>query len=169
MSIKRNSTNPFPADDDAVQTKRKMPLGFLMGMTANDLNRQVDGSLAPWKITGSQWGVCRMIQEGLGTTASALCRHYGYDSGALARILQALEKKGLILRERSADDQRRVDLKVTDQGRQLIAETLPQIRLVGEQMLQGFSDEEVELFKDFLIRAHVQLANLADSGDLNSE
>ncbi|QDX81851.1 hypothetical protein B9N43_11670 [Denitratisoma sp. DHT3] len=158
MSVKKNPTVP-PAgmDIESYQTQHKMPLGFLMGMVNNALIHRVDMALAPWSITGSQWGVCRMIQKGLGSTAADLCRIYGYDSGAIARILQALEKKGLIRRERSPDDQRRMDIKVTDQGHALIAESLPSVRRVGTRTIKGFTEEEVSLFKDFVLRAYVQL------------
>lgn len=144
-------------DEDTYQAQHKMPLGFLMGMVSSKLTHRVDVALTPWNITGSQWGVCRMIQKGLGGTAADICRIYGYDSGALARILQALEKKGLIRRERSPDDQRRVDLKVTDQGREMLAESLPCIRQIGTRTTKGFTQEEVNLFKDFVLRAYVQL------------
>ncbi|CAB1367451.1 MarR family winged helix-turn-helix transcriptional regulator [Denitratisoma oestradiolicum] len=158
MPAKKPLSGRSMVDPDFYQAQQKMPLGFLMGMIANKLNRWVDAELAPWKITGSQWGVCRMINKGLGNTAADLSRRYGYDSGALARILQALENKGLIRRERSSDDQRRVNLQVTERGRTLIEESLPRIRHIGDITTEGFSAEEVKLFKDFLLRAHLHLA-----------
>lgn len=158
MPVKKPLSGRSALDPGFYQAQHKMPFGFLMGMIANELNRWVDAELAPWNVTGSQWGVCRMIEEGLGNTAADLCRCYGYDSGALARILKALEKKGLIRRERSSDDQRRVNLQVTDRGRMLIEELRPRLRHLGDRTTESFSAEELSLFKDFLLRAYLHLA-----------
>jgi DNA-binding MarR family transcriptional regulator/GNAT superfamily N-acetyltransferase len=50
-------------------------------------------------------------------TASDLVRDLGLDAGYASRLLQALEKRGLVTRSRATEDARRTDLALTARGR----------------------------------------------------
>lgn len=50
-------------------------------------------------------------------TAADLCRALDMDAGYLSRLLQGLERQGLVSRERSAEDGRRRLLTLTEEGR----------------------------------------------------
>ena len=50
-------------------------------------------------------------------SASDLCKGISYDAGAMTRMLDRLEGKGLIRRNRSAQDRRLMHLELTEEGR----------------------------------------------------
>ncbi|WBB67303.1 MarR family transcriptional regulator [Micromonospora sp. WMMD812] len=53
------------------------------------------------------------------TTVSALGAELRLDSGTLSPLLKRLEGAGLVVRRRAADDERRVEVALTDAGRAL--------------------------------------------------
>ncbi|KWC41220.1 MarR family transcriptional regulator [Burkholderia ubonensis] len=103
-------------------------------------------------ITGTQASMLFMIAVGKCSTAAELAREYGIEASAVTRMLDRLEKRSLLSRVRSIDDRRIVRLELTDEGRAL-AEGLPAIfRRVLDQLLDGFTPEEVGFLKSMLRR-----------------
>jgi DNA-binding MarR family transcriptional regulator len=67
-------------------------------------------------------------------------------------MLDKLESKGLLGRQRNENDRRVVDLKLTDSGRQM-AELLPDIVPdVMNARLRDFSEQEFNEFRRLLIK-----------------
>jgi hypothetical protein len=56
---------------------------FLMNLLRTKYIAMLDAALSGQGITAAQWGILRMIFDGRGNTAAALCRHYGYDTGSM--------------------------------------------------------------------------------------
>ena len=54
-------------------------------------------------------------------TATALCRELGLDPGYVSRILRGFERRGLVLKTRSAADGRQSQLSLTAHGRKVFA------------------------------------------------
>ncbi|KUY81675.1 MarR family winged helix-turn-helix transcriptional regulator [Burkholderia cepacia] len=103
-------------------------------------------------ITGTQASMLFMIAVGKCSTAAELAREYGIDASAVTRLLDRVEKRGLLSRIRSIEDRRVVRLELTDEGHAL-AERLPPIfRSVLDQVLDGFTPEEVGFLKSMLRR-----------------
>ncbi len=75
-----------------------------------------------------------------------------YDPGAMTRMLDRLEKKGLVRRLRRADDRRKVDLELTDEGKAVRPKLIAAVVKVLNHRLRGFSKEEIEQFSGFLRR-----------------
>jgi DNA-binding MarR family transcriptional regulator len=75
-----------------------------------------------------------------------------YDTGSMTRMLDRLEEKGVLRRERCTQDRRVVYLRLTDNGNEL----LPQLRAAGVRViarhLSGFAPAEVETLKHYLER-----------------
>jgi MarR family 2-MHQ and catechol resistance regulon transcriptional repressor len=61
-------------------------------------------------------------------------------------VLDNLEKRGLIVRERSTEDRRSVKIHLTDDGRELMRHIFPRMaRFIAEQMKHLTPDEQAEL------------------------
>jgi DNA-binding MarR family transcriptional regulator len=133
-------------------------LGYLLAQVRGKLVAAIDAELAELGITWAQWGILLKIASGKGDTASDLCRN-GCDTGSMTRMLDRLEQKGLISRERSQEDRRVVLLRLTDAGKALYPQLPPIAVKVLNYHLRGFSPEELETFKGYLRR---MLANAED-------
>ena len=75
--------------------------------------------LAPLGLTYPQYLVMLALWEADGLTVSALGDRLALDSGTLTPLLKRLEAQGQLSRERDAQDERRVIVRLTPAGRQL--------------------------------------------------
>jgi MarR family multiple antibiotic resistance transcriptional regulator len=97
--------------------------------------------MEPHGITAAQFKVLIiMAQFGVDTPAE-LCRHLSLDSGSMTRMLDRLEHKGFLARQRSEADRRQVQLVLTAQGQQL-ADRLPDIGAAAMNELAGAITEQ---------------------------
>jgi len=72
-------------------------LGILLGRAAALKDRLLDRQLLHLGITAAQLKVLRIIHRG-DDTPVALCRHLAIHSASMTRMLDRLERKGLIVR-----------------------------------------------------------------------
>jgi MarR family transcriptional regulator, organic hydroperoxide resistance regulator len=80
--------------------------------------------LAPLGLTYPQYLVMLVLWEADGISVSTLGQRLSLDSGTLTPLLKRLESAALISRRRAQDDERRVDISLTDAGRALKAQAL---------------------------------------------
>jgi len=77
----------------------------------------------PWlselDLTYTQYITMMALWEKEPQSVKELCRRLYLDTGTLTPLLKALEKKGLLLRSRSKEDERSVNITLTDAGRAL--------------------------------------------------
>ncbi|MBV8468706.1 MAG: MarR family transcriptional regulator [Burkholderiaceae bacterium] len=117
-------------------------LGWLMQRLKQSIVHMADQSMCKHDLTHNQWGTMfRLHMLGSVTTAS-LCREMEVDAGAMSRMLDRLEAKGLIVRERSQDDRRVVMVSLSGAGKQLAAELPGVLSHVFNAHLSGFTYEE---------------------------
>jgi DNA-binding MarR family transcriptional regulator len=127
-------------------------LGYLIHQVRGRIVAAIDAELVPLDITWAQWGTLLKIANGHARTASELSRCMAGDTGSTTRMLDRLEQKGLIRRERSSEDRRIVRLFLTEAGQQLYPRLPPIAVKVLNQHLRGFSRDELETMKGFLRR-----------------
>lgn len=127
-------------------------VGFLAKQMTQSIVRHVDEQMRPHDLTAMQWTPLFHIWRGR-SNATELAQELGVDPSAMTRMLDRLEAKGLLVRERSQADRRVVRVQLTEAGLK-IAQTFPELlaRTLNHH-LRDFSAEEVALFKGLLRRA----------------
>lgn len=127
-------------------------IGFLLQRARMQILDDLDKELEPLDITAAQFVILvRLSEENVGS-ASGLCRGVSYDPGAMTRMIDRLEKKGLVRRVRRADDRRKVDLELTAEGKAARPKLIAAVVKVLNRRLRGFTKLEVEQFSGFLRR-----------------
>jgi MarR family multiple antibiotic resistance transcriptional regulator len=130
----------------------EMVIGHLIARARSALLTGLDGELEQFGLTGAQFAVLKNVADGTADTAADLCRTMHYDTGSMTRMLDRLEEKSVLRRERCTEDRRVVYLRISDTGNEL----LPQLRAAAmnvlERHLAGFSPAEVDTLKQFLVR-----------------
>lgn len=127
-------------------------VGYLLRQIAGIMGGIVDERMAAHGLTDAQWKPLLILSQGKCQTAAELARVACCDAGAVTRLLDRIEGKGLIQRTRSQADRRVVNLELTDDGRQTAA-VIPQVLATTlNEVLTGFSPEEVVLLKSLLRR-----------------
>ncbi|MFO1351775.1 MAG: MarR family winged helix-turn-helix transcriptional regulator [Gammaproteobacteria bacterium] len=127
-------------------------IGYILRTALNSLGVMMDAYMAPHGLTATQWRPLLMIAHGKARTAAELAALSGTDTGAVTRMIDRLEAKGLLSRRRCVDDRRVVFLDLTEQGRQAAAMIPCGIAEVLNHHLRDFSAAEVEQLKALLRR-----------------
>lgn len=127
-------------------------IGFLLKRAGHQLAITVDRKLAPFEMTHAQLGIFLKLLHSNANTAADLARELMMDTGAMTRMLDRLEEKGFVQRTRSNADRRIVEVALTMKGRQLVDQMTQVVVDTLNHHLRGFSEVEIDQFKDFLRR-----------------
>ncbi|MFT0531495.1 MarR family winged helix-turn-helix transcriptional regulator [Castellaniella hirudinis] len=118
-------------------------VGLLIRHLNGLLHRIIDLDTLPLGLTANQWRPLLLIKHKNIDTPAELARAIGVDTGAMTRMLDRLEAKGFLHRERCRADRRVVKVALTDTGHTLADQILPIIAGALNLHLQGFSDDEI--------------------------
>jgi DNA-binding MarR family transcriptional regulator len=88
--------------------------------------------------------------EGAATTAGDLARASGLTTGAVTAVIDRLEKAGWVRRRPDPDDRRRVLVELTDKAVQMTIDIYGPLKDRGEEILSGYTVEQLELMLDAL-------------------
>ena len=138
-------------------------IGHQLFSLMTQMRREVEKRMAQHGLTDAQWKPLYMVKVGRATTAIELAREMDIDAGAVTRMLDRLEAKGLVERVRSETDRRVVHLRLTAAG-DTVAKKVPFVLAsVNNDFLRGFSEPEWKQLRRLLGR-------MADNGSgLQSE
>ena len=92
-------------------------IGYLIRVINQAALARLDPVIEAEGMSNTQWQVLVSIYFNRGLTCAALARDLSHDKGAMTRIVDGLEERGLLKRERNADDRRVFDLALTEAGR----------------------------------------------------
>ena len=144
----RDHTDPVPPPEDDVHRM----ICRQLKMVTNSLVRRVDLHMQPLELTGMQWEPVLMLWLKRADTVAGLARVSQMGVASMTRMLDRLEEKDLLRRERSETDRRVVNLHLTPKGRKAASKIWP---IVVEGMhihLDGFRREELAQLNDLLGR-----------------
>ena len=127
-------------------------VGYLMRRVLMAITQAADRRLEPDGLTHTQWGPLFMLRNSRASTVAELARELQTDPGAMTRLLDRLEAKGLCRRERSTDDRRVVRIALTPEGDAAASRVPAVLAQVMNQTLSGFSRAEWESLKGMLLR-----------------
>jgi DNA-binding MarR family transcriptional regulator len=144
----RENTDPIPPPEDDPHRS----ICRQVKQVGSSLIRRVDQHMQPLELTGMQWEPVLMLWLKRADTIAGLARVSQMGFASMSRMLDRLEEKDLLRRERSANDRRVVHLHLTPKGRKVANKIWP---IVVEGMhvhLDGFKKEELVQFSGFLAR-----------------
>ena len=127
-------------------------VGYLMKRIVVSIVHQADKHLDVHGLTSAQWGPLLKLRNSGPSTVVELARWCVVDAGAMTRLLDRLEKKGLCKRVRSTTDRRVVQVELTPDGDAAIAEVPAVLADVLNAHLAGFSKTEWLALKSYLRR-----------------
>ena len=127
-------------------------VGFLMKRIMMSVVYQADKRLDVHGLTSAQWGPLMRLKNAGACTVAELARWLQVDAGAMTRLLDRLEKKGLCKRVRSTEDRRVVKVELTPEGEVALQEVPAVLADVMNAHLAGFSKTEWQALKTYLQR-----------------
>lgn len=141
-----------PAFYDGRRYDPQQSVGFQIAQLMGQMRREVERRMARHEITDAQWKPLWMIKSGIATTANELAREGGIDAGAVTRMVDRLEAKGLVERVRSEDDRRVVRLVLTAAGEAAAARIPAVLAAVNNDFLAGFTATDLQTLQKLIGR-----------------
>lgn len=126
------NARPTPSQDPSGALLLERQLCFPIYAASHLLNRLYRPLLAELGLTYPQYLVMLALWQGGPQGVGALGRRLHLDSGTLTPLLKRLEQAGLVTRRRSAPDERRVLIELTERGAALRQQALRIPRTLAE-------------------------------------
>jgi DNA-binding MarR family transcriptional regulator len=136
-------------------------LGYLTRMVTRSFSRALEKRTLPHGISSGQWRFLRALWLEEGLSQRELSRRVGTQEPTTVTALKSLERSGLIRRETSTEDRRRVHVYLTPEARKLRKKLAPFVVEVNALATRDLTPKQVKLLRELLI--HVS-QNLADEG-----
>ena len=134
-------------------------LGYLIGNVRQEWIGALEVELAPLDLTAAQYIVLVKLGSGHASTPVELCKGLQYDTGAMTRLLDRIEAKGLIKRVAHGADRRCVGLELTAAGRELYPRLVQIVVEMHKRALKGFSREEAVTLEKMLRRVALNVSS----------
>ena len=129
------------------------PIIPLMGKTMKHINALLVAklSVAGVDLTKNQVILLRRISEGP-KPQSSLALITERDKGCLTRLIQSMEKKGLVLPVVSKEDKREKYVKLTPEGERELNVAMPILEDCFDLLLEGITEKERVIARKVLTR-----------------
>jgi DNA-binding MarR family transcriptional regulator len=127
-------------------------LGYKLSRLSRVMQRRFEAELAPFGITRLAW--CVLAASGLQDirAPSALADYIGINRTAMSRLLNEMERDGLIRRERVATDGRAAAVMLTDKGRAVCDAVRPLVQRVAAHFHAKLDEAEAQALHGALDR-----------------
>jgi MarR family transcriptional regulator, transcriptional regulator for hemolysin len=127
-------------------------IGQLTNQTNKKIMRYLNSKLEVYDITLEQWNVLLKLSQQDKIKQKQLAENVDKDQPTLARILDILERKKLVVRKPSEKDKRAFSVQITEKGINLRKQVAPSLEIFFQTIIEGISDEEVETYKSVLLK-----------------
>lgn len=117
-------------------------LPMLLNVTLDQVMPVYRDLFARHGLTEQQWRILRVLWSEGAVTTTHLSRQTLLPAPSLVGILDRLEKKGLVARQRGQKDRRTVHVTATEQGRQLHEAVMPALERIHARVTGAVSPQE---------------------------
>ena len=121
-------------------------IGFNLNRVATMLHAGFAKCLEPYNIAPEQFATLKIISEDGEITQSEIAEILAKGKPTISRALDALEKKGMIVREQNSEDRRVKPIRLTDKGQAVLEMVIPKARRFNDALKTRLSSEETEIF-----------------------
>lgn len=125
-------------------------LGYLLRRVSNQVSAEFERSLRARSISVAEWVVLSQIASKSCSTSGELADRLKLTRGAISKIVEKLEDKGLLARSCLQDDARVKPLHLTEKGSGI----LPQLVEIADgndrRFFSGLTDGEQQLLRKIL-------------------
>lgn len=101
-------------------------------------------SVRQYGLTHAQFDIIATLGNTSGMSYKELGERTLITKGTLTGVIERLEQKQLVLRERSDEDKRSYFVRLTDSGEAVFRDVFPKVVAHGKQLFEDFSDAEFD-------------------------
>ncbi|MEJ1932512.1 MarR family transcriptional regulator [Nostoc sp. NIES-2111] len=147
-----------PASESWQQYLAPYSMGYRIKILSQLLTRKFTEKLEPFGLTPFHWLVLCCLWQEDGLPTSSIGDKLQQVGGTLTGVLDRMEERGLVRRERDVHDRRIWRIWLTDAGKELERVLPPIAAELCDETMQGITSAEREMFSQLLNRA---IANLS--------
>ncbi len=125
--------------------------GFLLARLGMDMKAKAIARVEQAGFELYDYSVLAILAEGDRETQSAIAEALGLDASRLVALLDSLEKRGLVIRQRDPHDRRRHVVSITAEGKRIHARLRELTREVEAEFFAPLDPESRKLFHRQLI------------------
>jgi DNA-binding MarR family transcriptional regulator len=126
--------------------------GFLLVRLAMSFKSRVLAEVEAAGFSQYHYSVLVILDEQARKTQATIADALDMDPSQLVGVLDGLERKGLVSRQRDQDDRRRHVVSLTAQGRKQLVRLRSMIDRLEDEMFAPLSAAERKAFHDLLVR-----------------
>lgn len=138
---------------------KEVELYLNLARTSEALSWKIAEFLKNYELTGVQYNTLRILRgagdEGL--ICNEISERLVTKDSDITRLLNRLESRGLIVRERNPKDRRHVITKITDAGLKLLAEIDEPLEALHRRQLGHLGEDLIEQLNALLVLARSQV------------
>ena len=141
-------------ETDILTNHWRVRIGELTNLALKSLTTQV----ASYSLTPMEFDLLRVCYSlDRECTATELVRFLPVDPARISRLVNELVDKGLLRRRRTREDRRIIMLRLSDDGRALIADIMADITQYNARLIEAIGADEMQVF--LRVTSHI-IANL---------
>ncbi len=125
-------------------------INYLLTTAQHSVFQYLSMKLTKYDITPSQYGVLSCLWQKEYATPKQISERLCLETSTISGVLDRMQKKNLIDRVVNKEDRREVRVMVTEKGKLLQEPIQKIIDEVNEEVLKGFTEEEVATLKQHL-------------------
>ncbi|MFV3077707.1 MarR family winged helix-turn-helix transcriptional regulator [Niveispirillum fermenti] len=119
--------------------------------------------LEPVGLTLSAWYPLTVLRVEDGMSQRELGTRLNLKDAAIGKAIDALERAGLVNREKDPDDRRKALVCLTGEGKKIARSVEKMRKKFQAAVIDGFSEQEKDLFRDLLERSYENIGKLIAS------
>lgn len=105
---------------EADSRRRSGGCAFLLAQLGAHAARRFAERIAPIPLTPPEAGILRKISSDGGISQQVLAEHLGVMPSRMVQLIDELEKRGIVQRQRNTEDRRNYALFLTESGREIL-------------------------------------------------
>lgn len=127
-------------------------LPYLMNRVTSRANQLWVRTLREHNLTIGRWQVLSVLSRFDGSRIGTIADLSGGEQPAVSRVVDQMERDGLVSRRPSLQDSRAVEVWITDRGRAVLRDLMPEANAFVQRMLRKLSIDEMRQLSALLER-----------------
>ncbi|WP_342362860.1 flavin reductase [Terrarubrum flagellatum] len=122
-------------------------LAYLLARASHVVSSEFHSSLSQWNLSVPEWRVLACLADVDGLSVGELAAMAIMKQPRLTKVLDGMEREGLIERRGAAEDRRRVAIHSTEKGRARVAPVMAAAKAHETEFLDQFTRDERQAIK----------------------
>jgi DNA-binding MarR family transcriptional regulator len=142
-------------------------VGYLVARAHTLMRGRIEAAFDEGDLTFSHWRVMMCLRDDIAVTCADISRELAHDSGSLTRLVDQLDRMGLLKRTRDKKDRRVVTLALTPRGRTAVNALVPKVVAHCNDALEGFTQQETKTLIALLTKLVARVRDI-EEGEKNA-